>query len=85
MAELKGLSAGEDEKRHMMDILQRLHLQEVEGGGGGSSEDEGSEDEAEEGGLSQQTLHRLLAKVRVLPWGRPGCCLASWACTALGM
>lgn len=64
VAELKGISAGEDERRRMLDILQRLHLQEVEGSGGGSSDDEGSEEEGAEGGLSQQTLHRLLAKMQ---------------------
>lgn len=53
----------------MLDILQRLHQQEVEeGGSGGSDEEEqggggsGGDDE-EGGGLSDQTLHRLLAKV----------------------
>ncbi|KAL4452311.1 hypothetical protein ABPG75_007973 [Micractinium tetrahymenae] len=64
VAELKSISAGEEERRHMVEILQRLHLQEVEGGDGGSSEEESEEEGEEGGGLSQQTLHRLLAKTQ---------------------
>lgn len=49
----------------MLEILQRMHQQELGGGGSGaSSGDEGGEESEEEGGLSAQTLHRLLAKVR---------------------
>lgn len=85
VAELKGISAGEDERRRMLDILQRLHLQEVEGSGGGSSDDEGSEEEGAEGGLSQQTLHRLLAKVRPCRGGSAACLVSHlgtccWLC-----
>jgi hypothetical protein len=49
----------------MLEILQRLHQQELEGSG--SSGDEGGEEgegEEEAGGLSAATLHRLFAKVR---------------------
>lgn len=66
VTELHAIRAGEDERRHMLDILQRLHQEEVEGGGDGSSDDEGGGSEAEDdGGLSEETLHRLLAKVRL--------------------
>ena len=44
----------------MAEILQRLYKQETEGGSdSGSEEGEGEE----EGALSVETLHRLLAKV----------------------
>lgn len=65
MSELRSISAGEDERQRMLEILQRMHQQELGGGGSGaSSGDEGGEESEEEGGLSAQTLHRLLAKVR---------------------
>ena len=69
VSELRNTSAGEDERQRMLEILQRLHQQEVEEGGSGGSDDDGEEgggsgDDDEEGaGLSSQTLHRLLAKV----------------------
>ena len=70
MSELRNTSAGEDERQRMLEVLQRLHQQEVEEGGSGGSDDEeegggSGEDEEEGGGLSSQTLHRLLAKVRM--------------------
>ena len=76
MAELHSITADQDDKRRMLEILQRLHQQEVEGGGsdsegGGSG---GGDEEGDEGqaGLSDQTLHRLLAKVR-RRWRGPAC------------
>lgn len=69
VSELRNTSAGEDERQRMLEILQRLHQQEVEEGGSGGSDDDGEEgggsgdDDEEGGGLSSQTLHRLLAKV----------------------
>lgn len=60
MAELRSITATQDEKQRMMEILQRLHQEEVEGSGGSSSDEDESGDE---GGLSEATLHRLLAKV----------------------
>ncbi len=63
MSELRSIRAGEDEQRRMADILQRLYQQEVEGGGSGSDSEE-EEDEEGAGGLSVETLHRLLAKAR---------------------
>ena len=72
VSELQGMRAGEDERRHMLDILQRLHQQEVEGGGGSSEDEEGGGSEAgDEGGLSEETLHRLIAKVRGWPSAAP--------------
>jgi hypothetical protein len=72
VSELRNTSAGEDERQRMLEILQRLHQQEVEeGGSGGGCDDDaeegggsGEEDDEGGGGLSSQTLHRLLAKVR---------------------
>lgn len=58
VSELQSVTAGEDEQRHMLEILQRMHQQEVEGSGSSSDEEE-----EEEGGLSAETLHRLMAKV----------------------
>ncbi|EFN54985.1 hypothetical protein CHLNCDRAFT_134781 [Chlorella variabilis] len=64
VSELRSISAGEDERQRMLEILQRMHQQELGGGGSGaSSGDEGGEESEEEGGLSAQTLHRLLAKM----------------------
>ena len=66
VTELRSIRAGEGERQHMIDILQRMHQQEVEGGGGSGSSSGSEEEEAEEeggGGLSERTLRRLLAKV----------------------
>ncbi|PSC72297.1 zinc finger HIT domain-containing 2 isoform A [Micractinium conductrix] len=67
VAELHSIRAGEAEKAHMMEILQRLHQQELGGssdeeGGEGGSDRGGSDEEGE--GLSAETLHRLLAKMQ---------------------
>lgn len=72
MEELRSVTAGEDEKRRMIEILQRLHQAELEGSGSESGE-EGAEGEGsdEEGGISVETLRRLLAKVGA-PRGRAG-------------
>lgn len=63
VSELRSITAGQDERQHMVDILQRLHQQEVEGGGSSDEGGEDAEDVEEEGGLSNATLHLLLAKV----------------------
>lgn len=65
VTELRSITARQDERQRMLEILQRLHQQELEGSG--SSGDEGGEEgegEEEAGGLSAATLHRLFAKVR---------------------
>lgn len=60
VSELRSIRAGEDEQRRMAEILQRLYQQETEGGSDSDSEEGEGEDE---GALSVETLHRLLAKV----------------------
>lgn len=69
VSELKSISASEGEKQHMLEILQRMHQQEVEGSGdeegsGDGAGGSGEEDEEEDGVLSEKTLHRLLAKMQ---------------------
>jgi hypothetical protein len=65
----------------MVDILQRLHQQEVEGGGSSDEGGEDAEDVEEEGGLSNATLHLLLAKVHHwAPEQRIAACLPAHCC-----
>lgn len=66
MEELKSIRADDDQRREMQEILKRVHeagIREAEALE--RSDDEGSEDEGHQGALSQETLRRLLAKVRV--------------------
>ncbi len=60
-AELKSITVTDAEKRQMLDILQKLHDQQLEEEDARSS-DSDSGDETE-GGLSQQTVERLVKKV----------------------
>lgn len=85
--ELRSISATDVEKRRMLEILQRLHDQEL-GDEGGSEDGGSSEEEEEEGGraaLSRETARLLLRKVRVArgdSW--PACqgqrCASRWSC-----
>lgn len=65
MSELKSITATDEEKQRMMDILQRLHAQELAEAEGSGSDEKDEEDQEEEGGLSQQTMARLLARLQV--------------------
>lgn len=67
MEELKSIRADDDQRREMQEILKRVHeagIREAEALE--HSDDEGSEDEGPPSALSQETLRRLLAKVRVV-------------------
>ena len=57
MAELHSIRAGEAEKAHMMEILQRLHQQEL----GGSSDEEGGEGGSDRGACSHCCCMRISA------------------------
>lgn len=67
-AELKSITATDAEKRQMLEILQKVHEQQlgddVHSHTGGSSSSE-EEDEGE-AGLSQETARLLALKVRAL-------------------
>ena len=60
-AELRSITATDAEKQNMLDILQKLHEQQLDDDVH-SDADSGSEDEAE-GHLSQQTVQQLARKV----------------------
>ena len=67
--ELRGRVASDEDKRRVLDILQRIHDAEdpalpANAAEGPGSEDEGDDDEQQPGGLSEETLARLHARVR---------------------
>lgn len=62
MEELKSVTATHAQKEEMIDILRRLHVQAAEQEGSGGPSD-GKSSSSDEGGLSEATVHRLLAKV----------------------
>ena len=63
--ELRQTRASEQEKQHMLEILQRVH--DADAAGSLASPDladvNGDEATHQEGGLSEQTIARLLEKV----------------------
>lgn len=76
MQELRSIRATQDQQQRMQEILQRLHEAELADDGGSSSSDEGGSGSsagggvgggggaAEAEGLSEATLHRLLARLQ---------------------
>jgi hypothetical protein len=65
----QGQKAGDDERVRMLEILQRLKLQDEQGGAAGEGGEDGEEgddkdDDTDGPGLSTETLERLVAKLQ---------------------